>query len=125
MAIERVIYQNGFDSHTNEDRTIITLINEKQSFSPEQIRVVLLKKSSELGNHWREYPEVYGAIGKVVFSLEDIDTKATKEHTLMTGDRIFIPPRVALKIKAEKGTVIVICSPKCKRDEGTHKYKLA
>ena len=123
MAIENVLYQKQYDSHTTGERVIVTLINgDITGFSPEQVRIAQVKQNTTLGGHWREYPELYGIIGKALFTLEDVDTKKRIEHQLATGDRLFIPAKVALKIQATRDTVITVCSSKANRDEKTHKY---
>ncbi len=125
MAIEKVIYFYDGDSHTNEERIVSTVINgDVPDFIPRQIRVLKILKNGELGGHWRDYPEIYGFIGEAKMNLEDIDTKEKREYLLKTGSRIFIPSRVALKIYANEGTVIITCSASIGRDLQTHKYKL-
>ncbi len=125
MGIDQVIYQRGYDSHENNDRTIATLVNgDIDGFSPEQVRVTKFNRNTSLGNHWREYPELYGVIGQAKVTLEDIDTKERRNYDLKTGDRLLVPSRVALKIEASEGTVIITCCPKAARDEKTHKYEI-
>jgi quercetin dioxygenase-like cupin family protein len=125
MAIEKVIYQKKFDSHENDDRLIATLVNgDILGFVSEQVRVTRFKRDTVLGHHWREYPELYGVLGQANFTLEDIDTRQRAEYELNTGDRLFIPPRVALKTRATEGTTVFVCAPKSNRNEGTHKYNI-
>jgi len=123
MAIENVIYQPQFDSHINDDRVIITLVNGAvPGFGSEHVRAIKFKRNTKLGNHWREYPEIYGIIGKAVFTLEDIETKEQIKYNLVTGDRLLIPPCVALKVEASAGTIVLTCSQQSDRYQKTHKY---
>ena len=123
MSIERAVYEKNHDSHANSDRTIATVINgDIEGFASEHVRAVRFERETDAGNHWREYSELYGIIGKARFFLEDIDSKERREHTMETGDRLFVPERVALRIHAEAGTVIVTCSQKADRNSGTHAY---
>lgn len=123
MAIEKVKSLSSSDYHITQDRTIVNLLgDDSEGYNFERTRVTRFERNAELGNHWREYPEIYGVIGKATFTLEDIGTKEREVCSLETGDRIFIPPKVALKIQAKKGTVITSCSPKVDRDDATHKY---
>jgi hypothetical protein len=125
MAIENVIYQHNFDHHANDDRIISTLVNgDIEGFSPEHVKIAQFKRNAVLANHWKECPELYGLIGSASFVLEDIDTKKRISYELKTGDRIFIPARVAIKIKAKEGTTIIACSPKLSGNEKTHKYDI-
>ncbi len=125
MALEDVKYQPNFDIHTTFDRTITTLTNgDIENFLSENVRIVQFKVDTVLGNHWREYPELYGIIGNALFILEDIETKKRENYEIKTGDRLYIPPRIALKVRAQKDIVIIVCSPKTNRDEKTHKYEV-
>src|SRR3989344_6272316 len=118
MAIENVIYQPNFDYHENPERIIATLVNgDIPGFSSEHIKLAKFNKSTELANHWREYSELYGVIGKASFTLEDIETKDRRLYPLKTGDRLLVPPRVALKIEAQEGTIIIACSEKLTSEE--------
>lgn len=123
MSIERAVYEKNHDSHANSDRIITTVINgDIEGFASEHVRAVRFERETDAGNHWREYSELYGIIGRATFFLEDIDSKERREYNMTTGDRLFVPERVALRIHAEAGTVIVTCSQKADRNSGTHEY---
>lgn len=123
MSLLEVRYEKDYDIHRNGDRTISALLGgDLPGFCVKQVRVVSLERDALLGNHWREYGEVYGVVGTAQVVLEDIDSKERSAYSLSTGDRLFIPPRIALRIKADRGTVIVACSSEMDRDGKTHKY---
>ena len=124
MAIENVQYSSG-DSHENADRTITTVINgDVEGFSPEQVRLIHVHKESNLGGHWRDYPEIYGIIGQAPVTLEDIYSKIRQEYNFKTGDRLFVPARVALAMQSMEGTTIVTCGPKADREKQTYKCEI-
>lgn len=124
MSIEKAVYEKKFDLHVNDQRTIAGFLkpHSESSIRIEQVRAAKVHKESKLGNHWREYGEIYGVLGNAKFILEDIKTKKRKEYSLKTGDTLYIPREVAIRIIANTGTVIICCSEKHEREEGTHKY---
>lgn len=123
MSLTNVRYEPRFDIHTNEDRTITSLFKgDISGFDAAQVRVVQLQREAVLGNHWREYAELYGVIGEAQFVLEDIDTKEQRTYTLSTGDRLFVPARVALRVGAKRGAAIIACGAEIDREGKTHKY---
>lgn len=126
MSLSEVRYERRVDIHTNEDRTISTLLKgDIPGFSAEQVRIVQLQREASLGNHWREYVEVYGVVGKAKIVLEEVTTKKRSEYNLLTGDRLFVPAEVALRIDAKKETVIIACGAETDREGKTHKYIVA
>ena len=125
MGIDEVVYEENYDSHSNSDRIIATLVNgETNGFLVGQVRMAQFKQDAVIGGHYREYPEIYGVIGNATFTLEDIKTKERRDYELKTGDRLSVPPLVALKIKAVSGTLVVACSPKADRELKSHKYQI-
>ncbi len=59
MSFLDVRYEQGFDVHTNEERTISALLKgDIPEFRAEQVRIVHVQRAATLGNHWREYAEV-------------------------------------------------------------------
>ena len=124
--IENVVYERNFDSHSNETRTIVSVLKiASESQVPiNQVRVAQVKKDSPMGNHWREYGEIYGIIGSAEFLLEEIDTKIRKKYFMKTGDTLYIPPRIAINVKAVPNAVIICCSENYDGEKGTHKYEL-
>lgn len=126
MAIENVMHIKKFDVHSDDKRTIVGLLkpNSENPIKVEQVRVVDLHTESVLGNHWREYGEIYGIIGEAEFTLEDIDTKERRAYVMETGDNLYVPKRVALKVKASAKTIIICCSEENKREQGTHRYEI-
>ena len=125
MAIEKVQYLECADAHVNPDRIITTIFSgDIPDFSPTQIRVIKFSRAAKLGNHWREYPELYGIIGQAEFTLEDVDAKERKVYSLKTGDRLLVPPRVALNIQSNQDTIITTCSQSADREKQTHKYEV-
>ena len=125
MPFDEIIFEKGFDSHSNETRTIVGVLKEfsRSPIRVQQFRVAQVKKDFPMGNHWRGYGEIYGIIGSADFLLEDIDTKKRKNYRMETGDTLYIPPRIALKVTAVPDTVIVCCSENHDRERGTHKYE--
>lgn len=125
MGIENVIFTKSFDLHTNEKRTITNVFKpgEEIPIKIEQVRLFKIYNESFLGNHWREYGEIYSVIGESEFFLEDIHSKERKSYLLNTGDRLYIPKEVALKFKSTPGTFVVCCSERNEREKGTHKYE--
>jgi oxalate decarboxylase/phosphoglucose isomerase-like protein (cupin superfamily) len=124
MSIEKAIYKRKFDFNSNDIRTVAGFINPstKNPIKIKKVRVINVHKESHLGNHWREYDEFYGIIGNAEFILEDIKTKKRKIYFMETGDSLYIPKEVALKVIANGGTIIIVCSEELKREEGTHAY---
>ncbi len=123
MAIERVRYESHFDSSVNADRSIITLLKGSSAdFSCGLVRAVRVEKEATLGNHWRDYDELLGLIGYAKVTLMDIDSGEKKEYQMITGSRLFIPARVALRIDASAGSVILSCAPEVDREKQTHSY---
>lgn len=122
MTLDEVKYQKGFDSHTNDNRTVISLLEDSPEWLPQQVKVAKLERDAEVSNHWREFAELYGIIGEARFLLEDIETKKRQTYLLTTGDRLLVPARIALQIKAPTGAIIIACC--AERDDGTksHKY---
>lgn len=126
MGLKHVIFEKGHDIHETESRKIMTIVNgDIPNYTPAQIRLVEIKDSrAVLGNHWRDYGEVYAVVGKATITLEDIETKEQCVYELETSDRLFVPPQIGLRLTATKGTVIVVCAQKAIRDDQTHKYVL-
>lgn len=127
MAIENVNYRESLDTHSNEKRTIAALLDpiSKNPISVEQVRVVNVHQDSTLGNHWREYGEIYGVVGNAHFTLEDIGSKERRNYRVKTGDTLYVPRGIALKVKAPAGSIVICCSEKNEREKGTHKYEVA
>lgn len=95
----------------------------------ENTRVIAVYQDGVLGNHWREYSEVYGVIssvesGSVDFTLEDIDTRESKIYKMKTGDMLTIPPRIALAVDAKEGDIILSASSENYNKSKTHEYVL-
>ena len=115
MSIEDVVFETGGQRDVHVDgergRVVVGLMNEpfeETIESPEQFRVIYVTRRGELGNHWREYGEKYAlAAGSAKFLLKDIDTNQRADYTMNRGDRLYIPPRIALKVKAQRGTIIM------------------
>lgn len=124
MSLEQVMHTKNLDSSINAFRTIIALLPSPKDdkINIEQIRVVLVTEEKDIGNHWREYKESYGIIGKGVFTLKDIDSGEQKDYLMETGDILDIPARIALKVNAKIGSVITCISESYDREKGTHKY---
>lgn len=124
MSLEDVVHTKNFDINKSPSRIIIGILpppNESQ-INVEQVRVVLITKEGDIGNHWREYKERYGVIGIAEFTLKDIDSGEQKKYEMNTGETLDIPPRIALKINAKVGSVIICLSESYNREKGTHKY---
>ena len=127
MFVRYAVHRKSFDSHTNDVRTIVGLLSPpgQNQISIEQFRVALVHEKSQLGNHYRDYGEIYGIIGEADFLLEDIETKERTVYPIKTGDQLYVPKGTALRITADKGTVIICCSEKHDRETGTHKYEFS
>lgn len=125
MVIEKVIFVKNADLNVNENRRITSVMNGKNEFDVEYVRLIVADKTGIVGGHWREYPEVWGFLGEAIVTLEDIDTKERREYKAVDGARLFIPARVASKAEAVKGTAIVTCSPNADREKQTHKYSFS
>jgi len=124
MRLDDVIHEE-VDMNSNPSRTVIGLLRPP-SRSPmtkvAQVRIIKVNQESQLGNHWREYGEIYGVIGEADFDLEDIETRERRKYFMKTGDSLFVPSRVALRVNAKPETTIVCCSESYDREAGTHKY---
>lgn len=122
MAIENVILYSDLDRHENEDRIIVGS-RDKSSINWDRLRIVKVKRACYLGGHWREYPEQYAIIGEALFFLEDIHTNERRQYSLKSGQSLFVPPEVALKIRAFEGTIITVCFPNADLEKQSHKYE--
>ncbi|MEK6925718.1 MAG: hypothetical protein AABW50_00405 [Nanoarchaeota archaeon] len=124
MALDKVIHTQNFDSNKNPSRVIVGVLPppHENLINVEQVRVALIAKESEMGNHWRDYKERYGVIGEAEFTLKDINSGEQRKYEMNTGDTLDIPPKIALRIKAKVGSVIICLSESYDRDKGTHKY---
>ncbi len=122
MAIELVEFRENVDIHANEKRIIMGQSYEGMGFS--RLRTVRVNINCQLGGHWREFPELYGVIGRANFILQDIDTKERRNYELIDGQQLLIPPKVALKIDALEGTIITVCFPQVDLDKKSHKYEI-
>jgi len=126
--LTEVVHTKNLDSNENEQRTIVSLLKspgQNEFGLVEQVRTTLVKKEEWVGNHWREYGEIYGVItGKeaTIFELKDIDNEEQRTLEMTTGDRLYVPTKIALRIKAKPNTVIICLSENYGREEGTHKY---
>ena len=126
MAIERVILKKDNDSHENEKRTILNMKHDSLTESAwEQVRIVQPKVTVELGNHWREFGELYCIIGEAGFTLEDIDTKERQIYKLKTGYSLYIPPRVAIKFVTTKDSIITVLSKEVDLEKESYKYEVS
>jgi len=124
MGLDSVVHTKNFDFNKNPSRVIVGILPppNDNAINIEQVRVALITEETNNGNHWREYKERYGIIGNAEFTLKDIDSGEQKDYEMVTGDTLDIPPRIALRIKAEVGSVIICVSESYDRDKGTHKY---
>lgn len=104
------------DGHDDERRTIMPVINiktlEEWDFYPAQVKFMRMKKNCWLGGekgHWHVYPEMYMAFGeKIVFHLQNIDNpEQMMTVRLDPGQRLTIPPRIAHKVFALEGSILV------------------
>lgn len=129
MFVKYAVHRKSFDSHTNDVRTIVGLLSPpgQNQISIEQFRVALVHERPllGLGNHYRDYGEIYGIIGEADFLLEDTKTKERGVYPIKTGDQLYIPKGTALRIDAGNGTVIICCSEEHDRETGTHKYEFS
>ena len=83
-------------AHSDERRDLSILFNG--DFNAKQIKLIKVKKDSILGNHYHEYREMFYVLNmRVVYYLENTDTKETTIVTLEQGDRMIIEPRIAQK----------------------------
>jgi hypothetical protein len=127
MALEKVIYRPAFDSDIDSRRTVVGVLSKphENPIVIEQARVMLVREdNNQLGNHYRDYGEMYGVIGQAEFTLEDISTRDRRVFPMSTGDQLFIPSQTAVRIGAKKGTVIICCSERYNRQAGTHRYQV-
>ncbi len=93
-------------SHEDERRRLTAIFNGE--FIAKQIKLLNIKKTSILGNHYHNYSELFYIYqGQAVFTLVDVDTKERKDITLNQGDRLIISPRIAHKVKMEEGTLTI------------------
>ncbi|HLC77867.1 MAG TPA: hypothetical protein VJH92_01970 [Candidatus Nanoarchaeia archaeon] len=124
MALENVIQIKNFDANSNDQRTIVSLLpsSNQSLIDLKQVRIVRVEQGGNLGNHWREYEEIYGIIGEAEFILKDIETGEQKKYEMSTGDLLKVPSRIALRVKPLPGSVIACLSGSYEREAGTHKY---
>jgi len=93
-------------AHEDERRWLRTIVNG--DFAVKQIKLLNIKETSVLGNHYHNYSELFYIVsGKATYTLESVDTKEKKTLTLSSGDRLVIGPRVAHKVTMTKGTITI------------------
>ena len=126
MGLESVRHKIGFDSHVNDSRTIVALLSSpgESPIIAKQVRIAFVHKDSTVGNHYRDCCETYGIIGEANFVLEDIRNKERKTFAMKTGDQLFVPPRIGLRVDAKKGAIIACCSEDYNIEGTTHKYTI-
>jgi len=100
-------------SHDDDRRTIVVITNsEPDDISVGQTKALVLKKDAWLGGekgHFHTYPEMYTALnGSLAFYLQHTEHPELRQLiALETGERLTIPPHVAHKVFALRGTIFV------------------
>lgn len=93
-------------SHEDERRSLTAVFNG--DFIARQVKLLKIKQTSILGNHYHNYSELYYICqGRAVYTLVDVDTKEREEVTANQGDRLIIGARIAHKVSMSEGTMTV------------------
>ena len=112
-------------AHEDGRRKLTAVFND--GFSAKQIKVLDIKKTSILGNHYHEYAELFYIYkGRAVFTLVDVETKERQIVRLSAGDRLIIAPKIAHKVKMTKGTLTVEATekPYVSPEENDRRYEI-
>jgi len=128
MPLQNIVHSKVRDIHIDERRTVIRICNadlQMPQINVRLVRVITFNNGEPIGNHWRTYSEIYGTLGGDVEALvEDIDLSERGRFTLVRGDSLYVPPRIALRLTGKPGTSVICLSEEEHRGSGTHKYYL-
>ena len=93
-------------SHEDERRKLTAVFNG--DFDAKQVKIIEVKKDSELGNHYHTYRELFYILkGYGIFYLVDIKTGERISVTLLQGNRLIIAPEIAHKVEMKEGTISI------------------
>ena len=112
-------------AHEDGRRKLTAVFND--GFSAKQIKVLEVKKTSILGNHYHDYRELFYIYkGWAVFTLVDVKTEERRIVRLGAGDRLIIDPKIAHRVKIRKGTMTVEATekPYVSPEENDRRYEI-
>lgn len=93
-------------AHEDNRRSLMPIYNG--DFTAKQLKILRIKEDSVLGNHYHNYSECFYVFsGSPIFILEDIKSGRRVRLPLDEGDRLIIQPKVAHKVIAQKGTIMI------------------
>jgi len=98
-------------AHEDDRRALMAIFNG--DFKAEQIKIIKIKKTSILGNHYHSYGETFFFLkGNASYILEDVNTKERVTIEMSEGDRLTIAPFIAHRAEIEAGTIIIEATEK-------------
>jgi len=101
-----LIHEEIKPAHADERRSLTPIFNG--DFTALQIKLLKIKKGSELGNHYHHYKETFYLLeGKVDYVFENIETKERQEIHLKKDERITIEPKIAHKARFLLDTIMI------------------
>lgn len=112
MKINGVIYESRGIDHQDDRRDLMTVFNgDLGDFVAQQVKILELKKNSELGGHFHDYAELFYMLkGEGSFILQDPSTKIIEMYNMVKGDRLFVPRGIAHKAEMKRDSILVGCS---------------
>ena len=128
-GLAAVVYDHPGIDHEDHRRKLFTAFNG--DFKSEQSKFIAMKKDEWLGGqngHYHNYSELYFMLkGECTFTLEDISTKKQRIVEMKEGDRLIIPPKIAHKVFARDGSILVGNTEKkyVSAAENDHPYTVA
>ncbi len=111
MSLDDVIYEQIGLAHSDARRDLHTPFNgnlDKYGFSnAQQAKLAVLKENTILGCHYHTYCEFFYLVsGEGVFTLQDMDTKETRNYNMKPGTILSIPPRIPHKAQLQSGSIL-------------------
>jgi mannose-6-phosphate isomerase-like protein (cupin superfamily) len=101
-----VIHNKISPVHEDDRRALIELFNG--SFVAKQCKMLKIKQSSILGNHYHLYRQFfYMMTGNAEYTFVNIDTEERIGFLVEEGDLVIIDPRIAHKALHKEGNIMI------------------
>jgi len=129
MSLDDVVYEQIGLAHSDARRDLHTPFNgnlEKYGLSSaQQAKLAVLKENAILGCHYHTYHEFFYLVsGEGIFTLQDMDTKETREYDMKPGTILSIPPHIPHKAELKAGSILFAVTEKAyiSPEVNDHKY---